>query len=143
VHLHHFGKEKKKDIIRKLDKWWDVFKFRGKPGPITEQEFVEKQNADYKKDKGKYAKGIKTLCKKMYDTIDNNNDGMINEEEVLNGLRLGGHERVQLSKDFFNSYEPENGNIPIKKIVDTWVTFLTCEDNSQKDIIKDALEGDF
>jgi hypothetical protein len=74
----------------------------------------------------------------MYDTIDINSDGMINEEEFLNGLRLGGFESVQINKDFFNSYEPENGKIPITKIVDTWVTFLTCEDNSQKDIIKDA-----
>jgi hypothetical protein len=40
-----------------------------------------------RKTKGKYVKTIKALCQKIYVTIDINNDGMINVEEFLNGLR--------------------------------------------------------
>jgi Ca2+-binding EF-hand superfamily protein len=124
-----------------LDKWWDEFIFRKRPGPITEQEFVEMQHADYKADKGKYAKWVETSSKTIFDVLDINHDGMINEEEFLIAFRSSGHENVQLDKDFFNSYEPDNGKVPVKKMVDTWVTFVTCEDSSQKDIIKDAFEA--
>ncbi|XP_045168936.2 sarcoplasmic calcium-binding protein-like [Mercenaria mercenaria] len=141
AHLHHFGAEKRKDIIGKLDKWWDQYIFRGKSGPITVQEYIDMQNNDFKEDKEKYTKWAEECAKTIFDILDIEHDGTITQEEFLIAFRSAGHENVKLDKDFFNAYDPKDGKVTVKKMVDTWVTFLTSEDSSQPNIIKDAFEG--
>ena len=98
------------------------------------------QNDDYKADKEQYTKWVEACAKEVFDILDIDNDGMINEEELLIAHSSAGFDNSQQNKDLFNSFEPVNGKITVKKMVDTWVVFLTSEDSSQKDIIKDSFE---
>ena len=97
------------------------------------------QNADYKADKEQYTKWAGACAKEVLDIVDIDNDGMINEEEFVIAYSTDGFDDSQ-NKDLFNYHEPVNGKVTIKKMVETWVIFLTSEDSSQKDILKDAFE---
>ncbi|XP_053373654.1 sarcoplasmic calcium-binding protein-like [Mercenaria mercenaria] len=141
AHLHHLEAEKKKDTMKQLDTWWDEYIFRQRPGPISEQDFVDMQNDDFKADKEKFKQRMVTCMKIIFDILNISHEGSMTEQEFVIAYRSAGHENIKLDTDFFNAYEPVNGKVSVQKMCDSWVQFTTCEDSSVKDIVKDAFEA--
>ena len=52
-----------------------------------------------------------------------------------------GHENVALDTKFFNAYNPKDGLVPLRQIVDSWIDFATSTDASKPSVVKTAFEG--
>lgn len=124
-----------------FEKWWNDFIFRGKEGEISEQQFVESLNKDYKADKKKFIKNMQDCFDMLFDVIDTNKDRSISEEEFLVAFKAYGHENVALDTKFFKAYNPVDELVPMKNIVDSWVDFTTSEDSSKPSVVKTAFES--
>uniref|UniRef100_UPI0027D24E85 hypothetical protein n=1 Tax=Klebsiella pneumoniae TaxID=573 RepID=UPI0027D24E85 len=140
--LSHLDADKRKETLAAMDKWWNEYIFRGKPGPITEKIFVDALMKDYKADKKAFVDWVKRLLKDVYDIIDVDHDGSMTEEEYVNAFRSIGHETAQDVR-FFNAYKPVRGKIPVSQLTDSWVQFLTSEDKTQPDVVRDVLQSGF
>jgi hypothetical protein len=46
-----------------VDKWWTEYIFRGKPGPVTEEDFVNALDNDYKANKDAFVEWVKRCVK--------------------------------------------------------------------------------
>ncbi|XP_045168946.2 sarcoplasmic calcium-binding protein-like [Mercenaria mercenaria] len=140
--LSHVDAEKKKEILANLHKLWNEYVFRGKTGPINEEEFVEMNSQQYEADKAKFQAGLRKCYTALFsDIIDVYHEGFVTEEEFVNIMKACGHENVALDKKFFSFYKPDGGKVPLQVLIDSWVQFTTSDDSSQKDVVKEALEA--
>lgn len=138
--ISHLDAEKKKEIVSKLNKLVNENIFYGKDGPITEQDFIEMQNEDFKADKENYIEKRKNYFTTLFGIIDLTGEG-VTEEEFVNVFRAAGHENVQLDKQFFQRFNPVDGKIPLNVFVDAMVQFTTCEDSTKPDSVKEGIEA--
>ncbi|XP_052250119.1 sarcoplasmic calcium-binding protein-like isoform X4 [Dreissena polymorpha] len=139
--LHHLDEQKKKQVMDNFEKWWNEFIFRGKTGEISESEFVDMLNKDFTTDKAKFKKSMEKCFDILFDVIDTNKDRSISEDEFLIAFKAYGHENVALDTKFFKAYNPKDGLVPLREIVDSWISFATSEDSSKPDIVKTAFES--
>jgi hypothetical protein len=77
----------------------------------------------------------------FFDVIDTNKDRSISEDEFLIAFKAYGHENVALDTKFFKAYNPEDGLVPLKDIVASWVDFACSEDSSKPNVVKTAFES--
>ncbi|XP_060552287.1 sarcoplasmic calcium-binding protein-like [Ruditapes philippinarum] len=138
--INHLDPEQKKKVIETMDKLLSENVFYGKPGPITEDEFVEMQNDDFKADKDKYVEKRRKYFTTVFSMVDLCGEG-ITEEEFVNAFKALGHDNVSLDKKFFHDFKPVDGKIPRSVFVDALVQFTTCEDSSKEDLVKTGLES--
>ncbi|XP_060606109.1 sarcoplasmic calcium-binding protein-like isoform X2 [Ruditapes philippinarum] len=140
--LNHIeNAEEKKKVIKDLEAFWDAAVFQGKDGPITEKEFVEAHVQSYRVDKDAFIKKMETCYKTLFGSFDLLHENMITCEEFINGLKAFHHDDITLEKTYFESYHPVDGKIPVKDLVESWVQFVTCNDSTQRDYVKEALEN--
>lgn len=140
--LHKLDAEKSKQVQDNFTQWWNEFVFRGKAGEISESEFVETLNKDYKADKAKFQADMSRCFNTFFDVIDTNKDRSISEEEFLIAFKAYGHENVALDTKFFQAYNPKDGLVSLREIVDSWIDFVTGEDASKSgSIVKTAFES--
>ncbi|XP_045202196.2 sarcoplasmic calcium-binding protein-like [Mercenaria mercenaria] len=140
--LSHVDAERRKEILAKLHKLWNEYVFRGKTGPINEEEFIEMNRHQYEADKAKFQAGMRKCYSSFFsDIIDVYHEGFVTEEEFVNLMKACGHENVALVKMLFSFYNPVGGKVPSQVLVDSWVQFLTSDDSSQNDVVKTALEA--
>lgn len=121
-------------------KWWTDFIFRGREGEISEQEFIDSLNKDFKADKGKFVKNMQSCFDMLFDVIDTNKDKAISQDEFLIAFKAYGHENVALDTTFFQAYNPTDGLVPLREIVTSWVDFTTGEDGSKRSVVKEGFE---
>ena len=139
--LHNLEPAKGQMVKDNFAKWWNEFVFRGKTGEISEQEFVDALNKDYTSDKTKFISEMTRCFDIFFDVIDTNKDRSISEEEFLVAFKAYGHENVALDTKFFKAYNPTDGLVPLRQIVDSWVDFVTSEDAAKGSIVKTAFES--
>lgn len=140
--LHKLDAEKSKQVQENFTKWWNEFVFRGKTGEISEQEFIDALNNDLKTDKAKFTADMDKCFNIFFDVIDTNKDRSISEEEFLIAFKAYGHENVALDTKFFQAYNPKDGLVSLREIVDSWIDFVTGEDSSKSgSIVKTAFES--
>lgn len=139
--MHGLDAEKSKQVQENFTKWWNEFVFRGKTGEISETEFVEALAKDYTADKAKFKAEMDRCFNIFFDVIDTNKDRSISEEEFLIAFKAYGHENVALDTKFFQAYNPVDGLVSLRTIVDSWIDFVTGEDASKGSIVKTAFEG--
>ncbi|KAL4222879.1 hypothetical protein ACF0H5_018919 [Mactra antiquata] len=139
--MHQLDEAKSKTVQDNFTQWWNDFVFRGKTGEISEEEFVSALNNDYKADKGKFVEGITKCFNTFFDVIDTNKDRSISEEEFLIAFKAYGHENVALDTKFFQAYNPVDGLVSLRQIVDSWIDFVVGEDASKGSIVKTAFES--
>ncbi|XP_053373653.1 sarcoplasmic calcium-binding protein-like [Mercenaria mercenaria] len=139
AHFHHLEDNRKEEMMTRIEQWWNKYILQEKPGPISEQEFVDMLNEDFKADRDKFVKKMQTCFEQAFEI--NNLDGgeLLSEEDFVIAFRAAGHEQITLEKKFFNAYNPVDGLVPIKQIVESWVQFMSSEDSSKPDIVKSAL----
>jgi len=140
--LHHLEEAKKKQVMENFEKWWNDFIFRGKQdAEISESAFVEMLNNDFKADKGKFKEAMTKCFNIIFDVIDTNKDRSISEDEFLIAFKAYGHENVALDTKFFSAYNPVDGLVPLKDIVESWIDFATSEDASKPSVVKKGFES--
>lgn len=138
--LSHLEEGRKKEVMKIADDIWEEIVFKGRPGPIHEHEFIEVHLEDFKNDKEKFKEKMEECYTKLFDTFDVSREGSITFEEFIHGFKAIHHESITLEKIYFESYKPVDGKVPCKVLVDSWVHFLTCDDSTQRDLVKVALE---
>ena len=139
--LHQLDAEKKKLVMANFEKWWNEYVFRGKTGEISESQFVDALQEDYKASKDKFYNKMQSCFDTIFDVIDTNKDRSISEEEFLIAFKAYGHEHVALDKKFFQAYHPKDGLVPMRDIVASWVDFATSTDASKESVVKTAFEA--
>ena len=140
--LHKLDPEKGKMVRENFEKWWNEYIFRGKQGEISETEFVSALSNDYVKDKAAFRKHMDKCFDILFDVIDTNKDRSISEDEFLIAFKAYGHENVALDTKFFKAYNPTDGLVPLRQIVDSWICFV-CDDaaSSAGEVVKKAFEA--
>ncbi|XP_045186875.2 sarcoplasmic calcium-binding protein-like [Mercenaria mercenaria] len=141
AHLSHLNPEQKAEVVEALRRLTDEYYFRGKQGPISEQDFVDMNNEDFKADKGKFEERMKKCFETEYKIFDTNGDGMITKDAFQKAYLGCGHDNLERINKFFQSYNPVDDKVPVKTIADSWVLFTTNEDSSVKDVVREALEA--
>lgn len=139
--LHALNPEKAKEVEQSFTEWWNTYIFHNKEGDISESDFVETLKNKYSKDKNAFQKFMEACFDKLFDVIDTNKDRSISEEEFLIAFKAYGHENVALDTKFFNAYNPVDGLVPLRKVVDSWVNFAASDDASKEDVVKTAFEA--
>ncbi|XP_052800280.1 sarcoplasmic calcium-binding protein-like [Mya arenaria] len=139
--LHNLDADKAKTVQDNFTKWWNDFVFRGRTGEIEEAEFIDSLNKDFTTDKVKFIEGMTTCFNTFFDVIDTNKDRSISEDEFLIAFKAYGHENVVLDTKFFQAYNPKDGLVSLRQIVDSWIEFVTSEDASKGSIVKAAFES--
>jgi hypothetical protein len=140
VKLAHLEGKRKDEVLETSHRLWNNFIFRGKPGPITEQEFIDMTNNEYKEDRRKFTEKVRKDCMDDVSCFDYKKQGFVTEEEFLTGCKAAGMENEQWNKDFFRIFNPVEGKIEVNVMVEAWVRFLTEEDSSKKDLIMECLQ---
>ena len=140
--LHKLDPQKAKMVSENFEKWWNEYIFRGKQGEISEDEFVGTLSNDYAKDKAAFRAHMDKCFDLLFDVIDTNKDRSISEDEFLIAFKAYGHENVALDSKFFLAYKPQDGLVPLRQIVDSWICFV-CDDaaGGAGDVVKSAFEG--
>ncbi|KAH3706229.1 sarcoplasmic calcium-binding protein-like isoform X2 [Dreissena polymorpha] len=139
--LHHLEGAKADQVKENFSKWWDEFVFRGNQGEISLDEFIGALSNDFVKDKSKFKAEMTRCFNIFFDVIDTNKDRSISEDEFLIAFKAYGHENVALDTKFFRAYNPKDGLVSLREIVDSWIDFVTSEDSSKESIVKKAFEG--
>lgn len=139
--MHQLDTEIGKKVKENFAQWWNEFIFRGKTGEISVEEFVSTLNKDYSADKQKFSSEMSRCFNTFFDVIDTNKDRSISEEEFLIAFKAYGHENVALDTKFFAAYNPIDGLVPLRQIVDSWIEFATSDDASKQCIVKTAFEN--
>lgn len=139
--LHELESDKGKMVQDNFTKWWNEFVFRGRTDEISEQEFVDALNKDFTTDKAKFVAEMTKCFNTFFDVIDTNKDRSISEDEFLIAFKAYGHENVALDTKFFTAYNPKDGLVPLRQIVDSWIDFVTSDDASKQSIVKTAFES--
>lgn len=139
--MHHLESAKGKSVEENFTKWWNEFIFRGQEGEIEIQQFIDNLNKDYTADKAAFVAQMDKCFNTFFDVIDTNKDRSISEEEFLIAFKAYGHENVALDTKFFKAYNPTDGLVPLRQIVDSWIEFVSSEDESKGSIVKTAFES--
>ncbi|XP_045168078.2 sarcoplasmic calcium-binding protein-like [Mercenaria mercenaria] len=139
--LHNLDAERKKEMEEDMDELMKELLFRGRPGPITEQEFIDMNNSEYKADKENFVEKMQKCLAADFANMDVSGKGSLTEDEFIKAFRALGHENITLDKKFFESYHPVNGEVPLELLISSWVEFATSEDSSKQDMVKEALES--
>ncbi|XP_060552288.1 sarcoplasmic calcium-binding protein-like [Ruditapes philippinarum] len=139
VILNHIEGDQRKQVMATIDKQVNENVFYGKPGPISEDEFVAMQDEDFKADKEQYIAKRRNYFTILFQTMNLSEEG-VTEEVFVNAFRASGHDNIALDKQFYHLYNPVDGKVPLSALIDSWVQFTTCEDSSKPDIVKTGLE---
>lgn len=139
--LHHLDADKSQSVQDNFTQWWNEFVFRGKTGEISLEEFISALNKDLAADKVKFVEEMTRCFNVFFDVIDTNKDRSISEEEFLIAFKAYGHENVALDTKFFKAYNPVDGLVSLRQIVDSWIDFVVGEDESKGSIVKSAFES--
>jgi len=130
-----------KSVNVDMEGWWNQYIFRGQVGEISETQFVDALNKDYTSDKSKFCDTMNKCFNTLFDVIDTNKDRSISEDEFLIAFKAYGHENVALDTSFFKMYNPTDGLVPLRDIVDSWIDFACNCDSSKPSVVKKAFEA--
>jgi len=140
------GEKRQKQVKIDVEKWWKDFIFRRQDvcheTEISEQQFVDMLNGEFKKDKAAFKKSIEDCFNVIFDVIDTNRDRSISEDEFLIAFKAYGHENIALDTNFFKAYNPDkDGLVPLNIIRQSWIDFVVSDDANEKSLVKEAFEA--
>ncbi|XP_060599533.1 sarcoplasmic calcium-binding protein-like [Ruditapes philippinarum] len=139
VELNEFSTEQINAAMEVFAKWWEEFIFCGK-SELSEEALIKSFNDAFKANKKRFIEKMRRSFQVAYNVVDIHSNQCISEDEFIVGLRTSGHENIELNRRFFQMYNPVDGHIPVKELVESWVQFTTCEDKEKHDIVKTAFE---
>lgn len=140
--LHKLGGDKSKGVHVDMQKWWDTYIFITPGAEVSEEDFLANLGGQHKKDKAAFVKTMTACFDMIFDVIDTNKDRSIDVNEFVYAFQAFGHENEDVLRKAFAMFKPSsNDDVPLRTVVNAWISFVTCEDSSQADIIKAAFES--
>lgn len=137
----HLEGECKKEFMEATNKFVDELIFHGRSGPITEDDFIELTNNDFKNDKEKFGEKMKKGLAADFKIWDRKGAGSITEEDCLIAFKSVGLGDETWIKKFFETFNPVDGQISLKSYVDKMLPFLVSEDSSVQDPVLELFES--
>jgi hypothetical protein len=122
-------------------KWWSEYLMWGQ-SEITESEFVEYQRKAYESDKEMFVKRMWKNEELVCNLMDTDGDGMITEEDHIVMFKSTEHNDETIDRKWFQAYNPINGKVPVKTVVEFWSRLLTDEDSSKPDLLVQLFKTD-
>ncbi|OWF50458.1 sarcoplasmic calcium-binding protein [Mizuhopecten yessoensis] len=140
--LHKLVGDKSTGVKVDMQKWWDTYIFLTPGAEISETQFVENLGNSFKKDKKAFLATMTACFNMIFDVIDTNKDRSIDLNEFIYAFAAFGHENESVVRTAFALLKPDDNNtVPLRTVVDAWISFVTCEDASKTDVIKSAFES--
>ncbi|XP_033761761.1 sarcoplasmic calcium-binding protein-like [Pecten maximus] len=139
--LHKLVGDKCSGVKVDMEKWWNTYIFPEKGAEISEDQFLELLGKQYSDDKEAFVKKMTDCFNSIFDVIDTNKDRSIDLNEFIYAFAAFGHENEGVVKKAFALFKPTEDTVPLRTVVDAWISFVTCEDGSKCDIIKTAFES--
>ncbi|CAC5424797.1 Sarcoplasmic calcium-binding protein [Mytilus coruscus] len=140
VELNQLTSEKIEQIRADVEKWWTTFILPSKDATVTMENFLEKLAEEYKSDKGAFVQKMNTCFSTILNVFDTNADREISVEELIISFKAFGQDNEKLIRQNFVLMEPKNETVPLQQVVNAWVQFTTCADETKKDVIRDSFE---
>ncbi|KAJ8305204.1 hypothetical protein KUTeg_017245 [Tegillarca granosa] len=142
--LHQLLGDKASGVKVDMEKWWNTYIFKAAGGgELSEEMFVKSNTEKYNKDKDAFVKEINDCFNMIFDVIDTNKDRSIELNEFIYAFKAFGHENEGLVRKAFQLLNPKDGLVPLRDIVNAWVSFVTSTDQSKPDAIKQAFDAGF
>ena len=140
VELNNLPDEKAKEINSDVEKWWTTYILPNKGATLTLEEFLDKLTKEYTTDKAAFVGRMNTCFSTLFNVFDTNKDKDISVEEMIVAFKAFGHDNEKIVRHNFTQMEPADDTVPLEKVVKAWVQFVTCDDPSKKDIVRDSFE---
>ncbi|XP_061193650.1 sarcoplasmic calcium-binding protein-like [Saccostrea echinata] len=137
--LHHLLGDKADSVKTDMKNWWTTYILNGKDQEISEDQFLSNLTAAYNKDKAAFKDHMQKCFDVMFDVIDTNKDRSIELNEFIFAFKAFGHENEELVTKAFKLFN--NELVPLRDIVTAWVQFVTEEDSSKRDVVREAFES--
>lgn len=133
------GDKRPENVKFDIEKWWNDYIFRKGPGvSMTKDEFVESLAEAYQKDKAAFRQEMERCFGDIAKFVTENMDRPIQEQEFAFGFKVFGQEDAGQVAKAFQLFTAAYGQPTVQQIVDAWVQFITDDDQSKQDMIKEA-----
>ncbi|XP_060076788.1 sarcoplasmic calcium-binding protein-like [Ylistrum balloti] len=139
--LHQLVGDKSSGVKVDMEKWWNTYIFPSAGAEVSESDFLSFLGGQYSKDKAGFVKNMTDCFNTIFDVIDTNKDRSIDLNEFIYAFKAFGHENEDVVRKAFALFKPTDNTVPLRTVVDAWISFVTCEDESKADIIKKAFES--
>jgi Ca2+-binding EF-hand superfamily protein len=139
--LHHLLGDKADSVRADMQKWWTTYILPANGGEVSEEQFLARLSAGYNKDKAAFKAEMQKCFDVMFDVIDTNKDRSIELSEFIFAFKAFGHENEDLVTKAFKLFDAKDGLVPLRDLVTAWVQFVTDEDSSKRDCVREAFES--
>ncbi|XP_022309766.1 sarcoplasmic calcium-binding protein-like isoform X2 [Crassostrea virginica] len=139
--LHHLLGDKADSVKADMKNWWTTYILTTPDQEISEEQFLSYLGGLYNTDKVAFKDRMQKCFDLMFDVIDTNKDRSIELSEFIFAWKAFGHENEELVSKAFKLFNAENGLVPLRDIVSAWVTFVTDDDSSKRDIVLEAFKS--
>ncbi|CAG2232614.1 sarcoplasmic calcium-binding protein-like isoform X2 [Mytilus edulis] len=143
TNLHHLLGDKAESVRADMEKWWNTYILKNPTKEVSESDFLADLSGQYNKDKAAFVSTISNCFNEIFDVIDTNKDRSIEADEFVIAFQAFGHENEPVVRKAFELMGPKDGLIPLRDIVNAWITFVTSDDASKPDPVKQAFETGF
>ena len=140
INIHHFLDKEADAVEAAIAKWWMTYILKAPGKEMSEANFLAELTSQYKKDKAAFVDTITKCFTEIFDVFDTNHDRSIEPDEFVIAFQAFGHENEPIVRKAFDLMGPKDGVIPLRDIVNAWINFVTSEDSSKPDPVKQAFE---
>lgn len=139
--LHKLVGDKSSGVKVDMEKWWNTYIFTSPGAEVSESDFLGHLGGQWKADKAQFKAKMTDCFNMIFDVIDTNKDRSIDLNEFIYAFKAFGHENEDFVKKAFGLFNPTDDTVPLRTVVDAWISFTTSEDAGATDIIKSAFES--
>lgn len=143
TNLHHLLGDKADSVKAAMEKWWMTYILKTANKEVSEADFLSDLSGQYTKDKAAFLETMTKCFTEIFDVIDTNHDRSIEPDEFVIAFQAFGHENEAIVRKAFDLMGPKDGVIPLRDIANAWINFVTSDDSSKPDPVKQAFESGF
>ncbi|CAG2210116.1 Sarcoplasmic calcium-binding protein [Mytilus edulis] len=140
LEMNQLTSEKTEQVRADVEKWWTTFILPSKDATVTLEIFLERLEDEYKSDREAFVQKMNTCFSTIFNVFDTNADREISVDEQIMYFKAFGQDNEKPFRQAFVLMEPKNDTIPLQQVVNAWVQFTTCDDETKKDVIKESFE---
>ncbi|XP_071153755.1 sarcoplasmic calcium-binding protein-like [Mytilus edulis] len=140
LEMNQLTSEKTEQVRADVEQWWTTFILPSKDATVTLEIFLERLEDEYKSDREAFVQKMNTCFSTIFNVFDTNADREISVDEQIMYFKAFGQDNEKPFRQAFVLMEPKNDTIPLQQVVNAWVQFTTCDDETQKDVIKESFE---
>jgi hypothetical protein len=127
-------------MTKRMDWIWNTIVLNNNTD-ISKDDFVDMMSQRYESDKIAFFELVRMYITEWCGVIDLNKDNSLSKNELLMDMVAGGHNDITKDEDLFYSFQPRNDQIPVHKMITSFIRFATEDVESKSDIFKNALDS--